>query len=171
VPDLRPAQGGGIAFSAPGQSMNVLAKETISIDRPAALIFDYVSNMENFGRWFQGVIAIEAVANEAHGTLGKTYLETVNIPLRGSRQIKLQVIESRKPTLFVTEGDFSPVMPRMEITITECGLSSRFEWKMYSRNHGILFRALLLPLIRSEITKRAQKSLPRLKAVLEQKTS
>jgi len=96
--------------------MNVLAKETISIDRPAALIFDYVSNMENFGRWFQGVIG-------------------------------------------------------MEITITECGLSSQFEWKMYSRNHGILFRALLLPLIRSEITKRAQKSLPRLKAVLVQKTS
>ena len=83
--------------------MKLLADETLLLKESADVIFDYVSNMENFGKWFTGVISVESVDDSPHSVTGKTYLETVRIPMAGSRKIKIEVFSSQRPLLFITE--------------------------------------------------------------------
>lgn len=77
--------------------MHLLVEKTVSIHRPVQAVFGYISNMEQFGEWFPGVIAIKSLGALAHGQPGKEYLETVVVPLRGRRQVTLQVREARAP--------------------------------------------------------------------------
>lgn len=148
--------------------MHLLAKESVRIDRSAKAVFDYVANMERFGEWFPGVLSIESANGQPHGQAGKEYLETVAIPLRGERKIKLLVREAQPNTLFVTEGKLFPLMPRMEISIHSNGTEScDVTWRMFSRNENAIFRLTLLPLARGVVRKRATRGLGKLKNNLE----
>jgi len=143
--------------------MNLLALEKVVIDKSSQEIFDYVSNMESFSGWFTGVVHIASLNELSHGAKGKTYLETVKIPFRGNSKVKITVVESQSPTTFITEGTLSPIKPRMEIAIRETSDWNEVIWSMYSRNNSFLFRILMLPLVRSEMSKRAKLSVKRLK--------
>jgi len=148
--------------------MDPLAEQRIDIERPVEVAFAYLTNMERFGEWFPQVIAIESSNELAHGEVGKEYLETVAVPLRGQRKIRLSVREALANKRFVTEGKFPPLLPRMEVEFAErtAGACS-VTWRMYSRNRGALARLTLLPLARSVLRKRAQLGARRLKANLE----
>lgn len=148
--------------------MNLISEVEISIDRVNTDVFNYVSNMENFGAWFPGVISITSNNEESHGVVGKKYLETVKIPLVGFKKIPITVVGSKQGEFFVTEGDFSPLFPRMEIEI-KCidKMSSKMSWRMYSRNNNRMAKMLLLPLAKSVMQKRAEVGIKRLKANLE----
>jgi len=147
--------------------MQQLVSESILINREAEEVFDYLSNMENFKSWFQGVVAIESQDETSHGQVGKVYLETVKVPLRGERKIQLLVVESVRPHKFVTEGMFPPLLPRMEVLIEAQGKSSAVQWSMYSRSESWLFKLLVLPFAKSVISKRAKQSLGVLKSKLD----
>lgn len=149
--------------------MHLLAKETVSIRAASDSVFSYVSNMENFPTWFPAVIGIESQDDAPHGTVGKSYLESVKLPFRGLKTIKLNVVESVPATRFATEGLFPPLMPRMEIDIQADDISaSTLTWRMYSRTRSSLFKVLLLPLVKVVISKRAKAGTSRLKRILEQ---
>jgi len=147
--------------------MRVVGSESVSINRNARDVFDYISNMENFGDWFGGVIDIASIDESDHGKVGKTYLETIRMPIVGQRKVKISVVDVDLPTRFVTEGSLSPLMPRMEITIMADGEASELNWTMFSRNKSLWFRLLLLPVVRSEVSKRAKVGLANLKNNLE----
>ncbi len=157
----------GIKFQ--GENIvHLLAKESVRINRPANIVFDYVANMERFGEWFPGVLSIESANGHPHGSVGKEYLETVAIPLRGERKIKLVVREAQASNLFVTEGQLLPLMPRMEISIDSNGTEScNITWRMFSRNESTIFRLTLLPFARRVVRKRATRGLGKLKSNLE----
>lgn len=104
--------------------MHLLAEDSVRIKRPVSDVFDYVKNMERFGEWFPGVLAIESADAHSHGQIGKEYVETVVIPLRGKRKIKLVVREAQVDKIFVTEGKLSPLMPRMEVSFYSNGSDS-----------------------------------------------
>jgi hypothetical protein len=72
--------------------------------------------VENFGEWFPGVVTIASSNALKHGQPGKQYLETVLVPLRGTRKITLEV---REGEFFAIEGRFPPLMPRMEMELRE----------------------------------------------------
>ncbi|GAB3541658.1 hypothetical protein GCM10027343_12460 [Noviherbaspirillum agri] len=149
--------------------MHLLAEESIHIKRPASDVFNYVTDMERFGEWFPGVLSIESANQHQHGQVGKEYLETVSIPLRGERKIKLVVREAEAGRRFVTEGKLSPLMPRMEVTFSPVAVAScQLTWRMYSRNNGGFVRLALLPLARRVMRKRAAAGVKRLKRHLEQ---
>jgi hypothetical protein len=76
--------------------MNLISEVEISIDRVDTDVFNYVSNMENFGAWFPEVISITSDSEGPHGIVGKKYLETVNIPLAGLKQISISVVDSKQ---------------------------------------------------------------------------
>lgn len=99
--------------------MKIIASVDSRINRPIKDVFEYVSNMENFQQWFQGVNSITSLDETPHGVVGKTYLEAVDVPIKGRQNIKLKVVECIQPTNFVTEGKFPPVLPRMEIELSE----------------------------------------------------
>jgi hypothetical protein len=148
--------------------MHLLAEHSVAIDRPAEAVFDYVADMERFGDWFPGVIAIESANARAHGEVGKEYVETVAIPLRGRRRVRIAVREARPGECFVTEGSLRPLMPRMEVGLRRDGPGRcELTWRMLSRNDGALFRLTLLPMARAVLRRRAAHGLARLKRNLE----
>lgn len=150
--------------------MQLLAEAIIHIKRPVPDVFNYVTDMERFAEWFPGVLSIESANHHRHGQVGKEYLETVSLPLRGEKKIRLIVREAEAGRRFVTEGKLSPLMPRMEVTFSPVGVAScQLTWRMYSRNEGKLVRIALLPLLRRLMRKRAAAGVRRLKRRLEDK--
>ena len=148
--------------------MHLLTEQNIRINRPINVVFDYVTNMEQFGDWFPGVLAIKSANDHLPGQIGKEYLETVAIPLRGERKIRLVVREAEINKLFVTEGKLSPLLPRMEVRFqVEDSDSCQVTWRMLSRNSAVFFRLTLLPIARAVLQKRAAIGLGKLKRNLE----
>ncbi len=148
--------------------MHLITEHTIAIARPVEATYEYATNMERFGEWFPGVLSIASANPLPHGQRGKEYLETVTVPLRGERQITLSVRDAQPNKLFVTEGAFAPLLPRMEITFRATGAEScEVVWRMFSRNDGFLARVTLLPLTKSVMRKRAAIGMKRLKQKLE----
>jgi Polyketide cyclase / dehydrase and lipid transport len=148
--------------------MQLLAEETAEISCTVEAAYGLVSNLERFGEWFPGVVAIESANRLEHAAVGKQYLETVSIPLRGTRKVGITVKEAEANRLLVTEGTLPPLMPRMEILFRSLGPGScRVTWRMLSRNDGWLARATIVPLARSVVRKRAAVGLARLKKTLE----
>jgi carbon monoxide dehydrogenase subunit G len=148
--------------------MHLLTEKTVHIDRPALAVFAYVSNMEKFAEWFPGVVSIASADALRHGQQGKQYLETVSLPLRGTQKIKLRVSEVRGHHFFATEGQFAPLMPRMEIEIADNGPHScDLSWRMFSRSESLIVRYAVLPLARRVMDKRAAAGVVALKRLLQ----
>lgn len=149
--------------------MHLLTEKTIQIQRPAVAVFDYVSNMEKFGEWFPGVVSIESANDHHHGRQGKKYLETVSMPIRGTRKIGLEVHEVRGHHFFATQGQLLPLLPRMEISLHETGKNScELSWAMFSRSNSLIVRYTLLPLASHVMGKRAALGVAALKKLLEE---
>ena len=124
--------------------------------------------MERFGEWFPGVIAIAPLDAPGPAEVGKVYVETVRLPLRGLRQIHLQVREARAPWFFATEGRLPPLLPRMEITLQDTAADAcELTWRMLSRGRGPAVQYLLVPLARRVVGRRAARGLAALKARME----
>ncbi len=148
--------------------MHLLTEKTIQIQRPVAAVFNYVVNMERFGEWFPGVLSIESANDLPHGQQGKKYLETASVPLRGTRKIQLEVLEVRGHHFFATQGRFLPLLPRMEISLSETGTDScQLTWRMFSRSDSRIVRYLVLPLASRVMGQRAALGLAALKRRLE----
>ena len=151
--------------------MYLISESTIGIELPSLQVFEYISNMENFAQWFPGVVSIKSVDQKGHGEVGKKYLESVTVPLRGKQNIELSVVESIPGKLFCTIGEFKPLLPKMKIELLDlkdggCELS----WRMYSRNDSKLVHFLVLPLAKRIMQNRAGLGVVRLKRKLENKT-
>jgi hypothetical protein len=148
--------------------LQLLTEQTITIARSVEATYQYATNLEHFAEWFPGVLFIESANTLEHAQRGKEYLETVTLPLRGKRKIKISVKEAQSNKVLITEGEFSPLMPRMEMLFQARGADScRVTWRMLSRNENLLFKATLLPLFKSVMTKRAVIGVNRLQLKLE----
>lgn len=148
--------------------MHLLAEQTTTIACSVEAAWRYTSNLQRFGDWFPGVVGIESANGLDHATPGKIYLETVAIPLRGNRKVKITVMESIPNRLLVTEGALAPLLPRMEIRFQGVDPQScRVTWKMFSRNNGVWARFALVPLARRVMGRRATAGMERLKETLE----
>ena len=149
--------------------MTLIAQAETLVNCSASHAFSLVSNMERFGDWFPAVKSINSVNDLPHGKVGKKYLETVSVPFRGERQIEITVKEAIKNQRFVTEGQFLPLLPRMEIELTKQSESETvLQWRMYSRSTSKAVKMLLLPLAKGVMQKRAVIGANRLKKLLEQ---
>lgn len=141
---------------SPQTSNSLVAEFSATVPKPIEEVFEFLSNMENFGLWFPAVVQIQAADDRPPATVGKHYLETVAVPLKGEQQIVITVVEAQNPTRFVTEGNFAPLLPRMTITlVSQAEQCTKVHWQMQSRNHSLAFRMLLLPLVRAVMSKRA----------------
>lgn len=150
--------------------MQLLTEQTTTIARSVEATYQYATNLENFAEWFPGVLSIESANTLEHGQRGKEYLETIAAPLRGKRKIKICVKEAEFGKVFMTEGEFPPLMPRMEILFQATGADScSVTWRMLSRNDSFLFKATLLHLFKSVLHKRAAVGIKRLQQNLEKR--
>jgi uncharacterized protein YndB with AHSA1/START domain len=148
--------------------MHLLAECSIVIEKAPDVVFGFATDLARFGEWFPGVVAFRAEDALPPATHGKRYRETVTLPLGGRRDIDIVVVEAEPNRRLVTEGDFPPLLPRMEMRFdaAEGGTATRFDWRMYSRGDSIAAAAMRVP-ARALMQDRARVGLARLKALLE----
>ncbi len=152
--------------------MHLLTEKTVHIQRSALAVFEFVSNMENFAQWFPGVISIQSSNALHHGQQGKQYLETVSVPLRGTRKITVEVREVIGHQFFATEGRFPPLMPRMELSVdATTRVTCQFTYRVFSRSDSLIAQYTLLPLARRVMGQRAAVGVAVLKKRLEEEGS
>jgi len=145
--------------------MQKLASFEIDTKTDIESCFFYLSDMNNFNNWFPEVIKIVGKNKEPIG-VGKQYIETVKIPLIGFKKITLTVQNYEKYSLFSTEGDLSPLLPSMEICLSNIGSGkTKIIWVFYSRNSSTLFK-LVAPIFKRVMKKRARTASEKLKTIL-----
>ncbi len=144
----------------------LLARGAIDIRRTPHDTFRYVANLENFPAWFPGVAGMRALDGLEHGRAGKRYRETLRLPLGRSGTVDIEVREARPGALLLTEGG-GMLLPSMRVDLVAVGGDTRLQWSMVSRSTRWWMRALVVPLLRREMGRRAQAGLARLKQLLE----
>ena len=145
-----------------------LVDATLTINRPVIEVFDFLSNHENYALWFPDVVSIVSVNDLPHGSVGKVYSEVIKLPT-GRRHITIDVVESRSPAVFVTEGNFPPLHPRMEVRLFEkSARESILNWKFYSRSQSAFGRLIVAALMKKSVAKQSARGLKRLKNLLEE---
>jgi len=149
-----------------------ISEARVVIEQSCMDVYDYISNMENFGQWFPEVISIKSKDTLPNGQQGKVYAETVKIPFKGTENIQLSVSDAISGKFFSTIGDFYPLLPKMEISLKEndnghCIMT----WRMLSRNDKLSVRIFILPFAKLIMQKRAYKGLRNLKEILESETN
>jgi carbon monoxide dehydrogenase subunit G len=79
---------------------------SVHVDRPAAEVFDYVSDPTTFPRWNSAVQEVRQTSDGADG-IGATYLMERELP-GGRAENELEVVEVNRPTLFVIRTTSGP---------------------------------------------------------------
>lgn len=145
-----------------------LADETLSIASPISNVFAFLSNHQNYVRWYPGVIAVTSGDGLPQGAIGKVYNETLRLPSGRHQAFEIKVVESRAPDLFMTEGALAPIHPRMEIRLTaKTAQETLLSLKFFSRSQSVLGRLLIRALVRRAVRRQSQVGLRKLKTLLE----
>ncbi len=148
-----------------------LVDQMVLINRPIASVFTFVSNHENYIHWFPGVVSIASADQQAHGTVGKVYRETLRLPTGRQQAMDIAVVSSQPPELFVTEGTFAPLHPRMEIRLTATSAhATRLNLRFFSRNPSTIARWLIGMLVKPTFNRQSGRGLQKLKTLLEAQT-
>ena len=145
----------------------LLASRSIEIAAPINAVYTYAANLENFPAWFPGVLSIRAIDSRSIYEVGKSYEEIVSVPFRRSAKVRIDVVEANQPEYLVTEGDYAPLLPRMEMHFQVVGENQTLmEWRMYSRRRGLL-TGLLLVVLSIVLKSRSRYALIELKNIVE----
>ena len=144
-----------------------LSKTSITIDAPTPVVFKYVSNMENYKRWFPGVVDIKSANNLEHGVIGKEYVEKLSLP-SGESELIIEVDQCDTNQLFLTKGDLAGILPQMTITFfvdedKRCEMTLQY----HSRNPELAEVSDIIIVLREDLNVRAKKGLAKLKYILE----
>src|SRR5690606_28028925 len=138
--------------------MQTIVKRTFQIQHPVGDVFAWLADLNNFADWFPGVLAVRELDRSAPGP-GKIYVEQLRLPGGRVREVRLTVREWEPGQRLVTEGDWALLLPRMEMLFeAPSERETLVHWAMYSRQQGRPFRYLLLPLLRREMGRRADRA-------------
>lgn len=145
-----------------------LATASVTIAAPINIVFKYLSNMENYGQWFPGVISMNSGNNLAHGVVGKTYLETISMP-NGNSELEIIVDKCEANQLFQTKGNLPEVLPQMTLKFSATEEENcHVELHYHSRNFELTSKSQLIIALRNNLSTRASKGVVTLKNILEQ---
>jgi uncharacterized protein YndB with AHSA1/START domain len=147
----------------------ILVDKTLLIASPIATVFQFLSNHENYIRWFPGVVAIASADDLPDGTVGKIYNETLRLPTGRNRTISIEVLESRAPSLFVLEADFTPLHPRTEIWLeVKSAEETTLNWRFSSRSQSAIGRFMIRMFVKKLLIRQSEVGLLQLKKILEE---
>jgi len=145
-----------------------LAQTSITIKAPIENIFKYVSNMENYGNWFPGVVDIKSVNSLSHGVVGKRYREMLSLP-DGEVELMIEVDRCEANKLFLTKGDLDGILPQMQVTFSvnednSCEINLQY----HSRNSVLTSGSDIIIALREDLNIRANQGITKLKTIMEQ---
>lgn len=146
----------------------ILVDETIRVRRPLSEVFTYISNHENYAQWFPDVETIVSVNNLPHGTVGKKYQEAVQVQRGRTVDMTITVVASTPNEFFATEGNFAPLLPRMEVRFKPVSdAETDVQWKFLSRNTSVITRFLITLIAKRGLQRRSKIGLQQLTRILE----
>ncbi|WP_420547834.1 SRPBCC family protein [Curvivirga sp.] len=144
--------------------MHRLAQESICLNAALPEVFKYVTDLNNFSEWFPEVQEFKETHSSPAGTIGKTYAEKVFLEGDTATEIIVEVVEYVEDEKIVTQAEFNPLLPRMEINFIPVNTTiTEIIWNMDSRNEEEDFLRNTLPMMQSIISERANKGLTNLK--------
>ncbi|OZG74443.1 hypothetical protein BTA51_05390 [Hahella sp. CCB-MM4] len=142
--------------------MILLAQAEELFRQPTSDLYQYVTNMENYGEWFPGVVEIASLNALEPGEIGKQYVETLELPI-GKAHLTIEVVEAIPGCIFITKGDLQPLLPRMEMRFyPESESECRFQLSYYSRNDGLQETGDIIATLREDLSKRIEKAMKNL---------
>ncbi len=146
----------------------ILLDRTLTINRSIDYVFDFISNHENYAKWYPGVISVRASNELPHGIVAKQYEEVLRLPTGRNRKIRIEVVEAKSPVLFVTEGEFPPLHPRMTFGLSADGdTTTQIRWTFESRSQSLFGRFVVNTLLRPAMLKQSAVASRNLKSILE----
>lgn len=145
----------------------LLADHAVEIPRAVGEVFAFVSNHENYPRWYPGALTVIALDDLPPGATGKTYEESLALPSGRIAAFIIRTIEVRAPNFLATEGDLSPLFPRMEILLeAKAPLATDVRLKFWSRSRSPVARLFINFLVRRIVNQQTRVGLSRLRAIL-----
>lgn len=146
-----------------------LARASALLAAPVSTVFQYVTNMENYGLWFPGVQSITSKNSLPHTAVGKTYIETLAFP-DGEYELTIEVVKCELNRLFLTQGDLDGVLPQMTIEFTSVDDNKcRMNLKYDCRDPQLSEESDLVVSLRKDLAERASLGMRKLRKILERK--
>jgi len=148
--------------------MNLLCETSIEIRCVLPDTFNYITDLDNFNKWFPEVIEFESIDDKPIGTIGKQYSEKLYIEAGVEEQITVEVIDFVQNQRLVTQSELHPILPRMTIVFSKVDQDhTKIVWRMDSRNTEENYVKETLPVVQNIISERATIALNNLKRILE----
>lgn len=148
-----------------------LAHASIHIKQEPNKVFDFVTNMEHYADWFEGVIKIVSANDKDQFSQGKCYQETLII--NGDEvQLTIEVDQCTRAKCFITKGDLAGILPQMTMCFdaTENNHGAQetlMQLSYHSREPALANNLSMLHFLREDLSARADKGLSKLKALME----
>ncbi len=138
------------------------------VHRPIEDVFAVISNHENYRHWYPGVVSVTSGDETPHGTVGKTYSETLRMPGGRLQSIRIVTVESEPPVTFVTQGDYAPLLPQMSFQLAPAGeQQTQMTWMFHSRATSPVRRLIIRLLFRPVLKRQAIAAMANLTRLLE----
>lgn len=107
---------------------------SIRIARPASEVFAFVSDLENYPRWFPGIGKMAAVDSSPIGTIGKRYAEVAYLRTGQVADITVEIVEFVAGERFAMHASLEPILPRFDYRFVAAGEDAcDFHWRCTRR--------------------------------------
>ena len=151
--------------------MLLLARRVEDLPYEVFDLYDFVTDMENYKKWFPDVVDIQSINELPIDMVGKRYAEKLN--LNGDEQrLTIQVVEALRGVSFQTEGNLEPLLPmmRMEFSAGQQEKECQFSLSYFSRNTEIQRHSDRVESIQSELNRKIKLAFCNLRELAVNKT-
>jgi carbon monoxide dehydrogenase subunit G len=146
-----------------GDTAMTTITQSVTVDRPVAEVWDFLSNFENTTRWSRGVLEARQTSDGPLG-VGST-LQTVVKAFGRRRTADYLVTEYEPNHAFAFEVTSGPMTSRVRYSVEPAGASTRLTASGEAEAAG-LYR-LLAPLLVRIVKRHSEDDLANLKRILE----
>ncbi len=138
------------------------------INRPVEIVYSYIADMENYSKWFPGIVVMRSADSFAAGSIGKTYREVALNPWGGLIDIKVEVVATIPNQKLAIQADLKPVLPRFDYELKKIDdHSTQYRWTCHARGRSPLARWIGVPMMKKVMAARLPIALNNLKTLLE----
>jgi NADPH:quinone reductase-like Zn-dependent oxidoreductase len=145
----------------------LVLQDSVTLDRPAADVWAFVRDMENYPLWFTGIVKMASADDLPIATIGKHYDETAIAPGGKEETISVEIIAADEQSYHLAiQASLEPFVPRFDyrvvpVTANHC----IFHWRSVAT--GQSFKATWQrPIFRMILRKRLAISLDNFRRIL-----
>jgi reticulon-4-interacting protein 1, mitochondrial len=154
-------------FSAIESSHRLVLQDSVTLDCPAAEVWQFVRDMENYPLWFTGIVRMQSADDLPVATIGKRYDEEAIAPGGKEERISVEIIAADEVSHHLAiQASLAPFVPRFDYRVVPVSANRCiFHWRSVAT--GQSFKAKWqLPIFRMILRKRLSSSLDNFRRIL-----